>query len=262
MIYSILLLHKLFYECNSYRTDLRIYGGEDADVRKFPFAVALEISYKRSKNTKYERFCSATALSPRWTLTASHCLNALPEITRGLKSAKPVVRYYSPDKKPLRKDIRTLIHPNYYENHKDYRVNNDIGFIQSDGIDISFYPRLSPVDYRTLYGQETTYLGYGLTYIRVGEENNTLKTMVAMITECDRTKVNGWPTICTVPKCGSVDLMRPGDSGGTVLHGSGVIAVHSAGIGWARVCKYNYAGIDVPVSPFIDWIASEIAKSS
>ncbi|XP_022119271.2 uncharacterized protein LOC110996069 [Pieris rapae] len=147
---------------------------------------------------------------------------------------------------------------------------NDIGLVKTDSIELPSYAKLSSVDYTSLVGQEAIQLGYGNTHTSYEKDpgtNRTLKMMDVMLMKCERIPfLKIYISMCTVPKCGVTEFLCPGDSGGIVLHSSGVIGVHSAGIRCLKqknstiFGRWNYAGISVPVSPFLDWIRNEITR--
>ncbi|XP_022119266.2 trypsin-3-like [Pieris rapae] len=252
-----------------HRPDLRIYGGKDADMKKFPFAVLMESAiYRKHKGVRkveYAPFCSATALSSTWTLTASHCIGRKHV---WLERELLFIRYNTTGEPQRKKILKIILSPNVNLN-KDVMAN-DIGLVKTDSIELPSYAKLSSVDYTSLVGQEAIQLGYGNTHTSYEKDpgtNRTLKMMDVMLMKCGRIPISMiYIIMCTVPKCGVTEFVCPGDSGGTVLHSSGVIGVHSASIRCFQqknstiFGKYNYASINVPVSPYLDWIRSEITK--
>ncbi|XP_054163350.1 transmembrane protease serine 9-like [Oppia nitens] len=47
----------------------RIVGGNEADIRDFPWMV----SFQKTIGSKYEHICGGSIINPRWILTAGHC---------------------------------------------------------------------------------------------------------------------------------------------------------------------------------------------
>ncbi|CAF4950353.1 unnamed protein product [Pieris macdunnoughi] len=235
-------------------------------MEKFPFAVLMEeqryTTHEGVRKLIYDPFCSATVLSSTWTLTASHCIDYM-----NIMLVPLFIRYNTTGEPERKKILKIISNPNRPINE---RLANDIALVKTDSIQLPFYAKLSSVDYTTLVGQEAILLGYGLTYTEYEKDpgtNFTLKMMDVMLMTCKRTPLSKlYLSICTVPKCGVTEFICPGDSGGTVLHNSGVIGVH---FGVVRCYekknsplygRFNYASISVPVSPYLDWIRSEITR--
>ncbi|XP_045505899.1 granzyme K-like [Colias croceus] len=150
---------------------------------------------------------------------------------------------------------------------------NDIGLMKNEEVKHVTYAKLSAVDYTTFIGLEALSVGYGLMNTDNGLEaassgNNTLQILEVMFTKCiDRNRYGRSPAMCTTPKCGAKNSICPGDSGGPIIHKSGVVAVHSTGV----KCQSPYysprqfrrnLGVAVPVSPFFSWILEQMRLGS
>ena len=83
----------------------RIYNGESATQKEFPFQCQL---YKSQKNDTFP-FCSASILSPLYLLTAGHCL---VENSQTLATVYALVESETYGRIPSRKIV---VHENYYE---------------------------------------------------------------------------------------------------------------------------------------------------
>ncbi|CAH3972468.1 unnamed protein product [Pieris brassicae] len=237
-------------------------------MEKFPFVVFMEKLYKYTthkgvQKLKYLPKCSATALSSTWTLTAAHCVN---NENVALETESLFIRYNTTGELQRKKILKGILSPNRQRRN----IANDISLVKTDSIQLPFYAKLSSVDYTTLIGQEAILLGYGKTHTSYEKDpgtNYTLKMMDVMLMKCKSLPfIKIYIRICTVPKCGVSEFLCPGDSGGTVLHSSGVIGVHSASLRCFQpknsplFGRFNYASIDIPVSPYLDWIRNEITR--
>ncbi|CAH3972615.1 unnamed protein product [Pieris brassicae] len=271
MINRVLHVLTLLYGLNfsHHGSDLRIYGGKDADMEKYLFVVFMEkhinITHQGVWKLNYVPLCSGTALSSTWTLTASHCLDNENE---ALETESLFIRYNTAGELQRKKIMKVILSPNLQLHN--VAIANDISLVKTDSIQLPFYAKLSSVDYTTLIGQEAILLGYGQTHTIYEKDpgtNYTLKMMDVMLMKCKHFPfIKIYTRMCTVPKCGVSEFLCPGDSGGTVLHSSGVIGVHSASLrcflqkNSPLFGRFNYASIDMPVSPYLDWIRNEITR--
>lgn len=267
----------------AHNKDLRIIGGSNGEYHKYPYIVRLENKYGVSlAGTENRLFtlilplhsCTCTTLTPIWTLTAAHCLPT------ALIHEQLYIRYGSArpgdDNATVVKVLRYKTHPSYrlYDvGVMPLKLENDVAVLNTEPIIISVYGRLSAIEYSSLFGQKATACGYGLTNdtddrgVTVIEDtlmlNKPLQVIKVMMMRCtaELTHAILHPALCMARKCGHKVALCAGDSGGPLLHKSGVVGVIS--LGGASDCYYNQdnsniVGVITAVSPFIEWIGNII----
>ncbi|KPJ20853.1 Mite allergen Der p 3 [Papilio machaon] len=277
----ILFIVILSSQCSGKHQPLRVYGGEDADQGAYPYVVRLELRYtiKMANGSIFDtqrHLCTASALSSTWAITAAHCLTDLGKDYKRLQSGRLVIRYGSVHSLPNDKNtfiqvVLVIPHPMYVRRKtKQYSVmKNDIGLIKTNPMPLNRFIKLSPVDFHTLYGHEVVFCGFGIT-TKINSENKTkigttlklkkpLQIVKAIINKCKKKRRPG-PFVCLGHRCGSTVTSCPGDSGGPVIHSSGIVAVLS--LGYNKYCNKEtlipYAGVTCPVGPYVEWIASYV----
>lgn len=261
---------------------LRILGGEDGTFNKYPYIVRLETKVRviiatRSFITMIIPLhsCSSTAITAIWTLTAAHCVPSKEQ------PHKLFIRYGTD--RPSDKNA-TIVKVIEYKPHPSYRVmevgsfplkiENDVALLKTEPIIVPFYGKVSSVDFTSLYGKEANACGFGLTNGTksgapiIGDTltlNEPLKLVTVMMMRCtDELKyATIHPPLCIARKCGDSVVFCPGDSGGPLLHSSGVVGVIS--LGAVLDCnlkpdKSNMIGIVTAIGPFIEWISDVINK--
>ncbi|CAH0713031.1 unnamed protein product, partial [Brenthis ino] len=258
-------LHYFIFILNSINqtvATLRVLGGRDSLKDEFPFAVRLEILIIRQDIKEYFRFCTGTAIRSTWILTAGHCY--FKELDH--PKVKSFARYNSYFPKflgqisPL---LEFLRHPSYskllYEN-----VENDLALFRCEKLSVASYAKISAVDYRSFVGHEALVLGFGSTNASALEK--PLQVLKGMLNKCLTNDVETKHMMCLVPSCGLVATICGGDSGGAVLHPSGVVGVNSMSL---DDCDENTktlsrtpgssASIIAMVSPNLNWIVNIIS---
>lgn len=260
---------------------LRIIGGTDGDYHKYPYIVRLEIKIMVPLGGTEHYFaalimprhsCTCTALTSTWTLTAAHCM---PEEEH---PAEMYIRYGS--ERPLDDNavvVKVLVyktHPSYklyLINNTPIKIENDVAVLKTEPIIIPLYPRLSAIEYSSLFGQEAIACGFGLTNDTNDEQeliadtltlNKQLQVINVMMMSCTAELLATMhPALCMARKCGNIASVCPGDSGGPLLHKSGVVGVVSLGVMFDcsfNKEKSNLVGVITPVSPFVEWIGNII----
>ncbi|XP_047543389.1 trypsin-7-like [Vanessa atalanta] len=273
------------YSLNATSRDksLRIIGGRDAVPGEFPYVLKMEYKLMRKGQNKdgdyrYSHICTCTVLKPTWSLTAAHCIQGLEEYTSTL-DIKGVIRHnFSSDKESSFSNILSMFkEPNY---RKIHRMENDIGLLLSETIPVSQFAKVSSVDYFTLYGTKVLTLGYGVTIGSNGSlgdarsVNKPLQVLDAVITRCPSKAFT--PAFCLGGICGLWPSSRAGDSGGPVLHVSGIVGVCSGTDltqGNTRYDKNKSLKVKIkmgrqpiamftPGSTYVDWITNVINSIS
>lgn len=267
----------------AHNKDLRIVGGKDGRYHKYPYVMRLETRLAMPLEKSGQPIvtviiprhsCSCTALTPIWTLTAGHCTPS---------KSNPVqlfIRYGS--ERPgdinstVSKVLECKIHPSYraYDvGNMPLKVENDVAVLNTEPIVLPFYGRLSAIEYSSLFGQKAIACGYGMTNdtldkgVKVIQDtltlNKPLQIVEIMMMRCTSvlTLAAVHPGVCMARRCGYAVAMCPGDSGGPLLHKSGIVGVTS--LGGVSDCSYseeksNLVGVITAVSPFIEWIGNII----
>lgn len=271
------------YSKIAHKKDIRVIGGKDGEYRKYSYVGRLERKLGVALESTNQNFltliiplhsCSCTILTSNWTLTAAHC------VPKESDRAQLFVRYGS--ERPG-DDNATVVLVLSYRTHPSFRiydlgimpltVENDVAVLNTEPIILPRYGRLSAVEYSSLFGQEAKACGYGLTNdtddkgITVISDtlilNKPLQVLDVMMMSCTSKLIhsNVHPALCMARKCGRKAAMCPGDSGGPLLHKSGVVGVISLGAVYDCVSKgesSNLIGVMTAISPFIEWIGNII----
>lgn len=263
------------------RNELRVLGGLDAEYHKYPYIVRLELQFTVEGRAVATHLCSCSALTHTWTLTAAHCFDDLAP------GYELVVRFGS--RRPqdanavAARVLKYILHP-FYKRIKPtssdthYILENDVSMFKTDPILLPVYGKISSVDYMSLIGQKATAAGYGNTNGTSNNGDMEFKTTLILnkplqILEVTMARcINDGPikeiinpSICLLRKCGQSVSICAGDSGGPLLHESGIVGVNSLAV--ITDCalipdhmRSNTIGIVTAISPFIEWIEEVIKE--
>lgn len=263
---------------------MRIIGGRDADETKYQYVVRLQFQIFFSERDKIEilktlHSCTAAVLTPTWALTAAHCFNTQIlelELESQDISLRPVVSYGPHNITTFSLVMDIIKHPAY--KLRTYELLNDVALMRHEPITLNQYARLSGLDYVTMFGQEVTLTGYGITSGTSISDNTLvhvnhatalgkpLQLSDVVVVQCSVTNyLLLKPRMCLARRCDKLSGVCLGDSGGPVLHDSGVVGINSVGTQQVKkfctlkafVTFYDPAEI-TPTSPYIDWISSII----
>lgn len=272
------------------RAGLRVVGGKDVAEDHLPYIVRMEIRYTIAAQGQpmfaFLHICTAAALSANWMLTAAHCVDGSYEFLAVLKkipnATQPItiVRYSAPYGAPTEKDGFSQVIASYY--HPSYRmmvlglrqvVRNDVALLQTFPVQLPQFARVSALEFSTLTGQGATAAGFGLT--RMGEVvastmmlAKPLQVTKVVIKTCDDRKlISLYPNMCVSGRCNEGAALCPGDSGGPLIHASGIVGINSMAnpfdcdINQLKKGKTsNIVGVITPISPYIDWIGDVIRR--
>ncbi|PZC80310.1 hypothetical protein B5X24_HaOG214919 [Helicoverpa armigera] len=269
---TLYLLFTIFIkENNCKHQGLRIIGGTDAIEADFPYIAKYEYLihiHKEPNRVENEHVCSGSVLTPTWSLTAAHCLDIKRKKVGKRFTVIPIIRYGTLESNAISNVLFSFTHPAYKHTRLN-TVENDIGLVQTENIPLKQYGRVSALDFITMVGQQATVAGFGLTNSSDGTVDSTtklkkpLQLLDVVVVHC---KDNGLkPALCLARRCGKSSGVCPGDSGGPMLHASGIVGVNSIGPDDLELfCSmnetgpiYDAAGV-TPTSPFIDWISNTI----
>ncbi|CAG4936026.1 unnamed protein product [Colias eurytheme] len=272
MFYCLLFpLIGLNRECEAGR---RIFQGRDVVPGEFPYVASWGSLKQYGKKVIFEPCCTCSIISPTWAISAAHCMEKPPLLTQKsihYGSHLPTV----PGK--ISEVLQAIAHPNY-DFEEGANLMNDICLLRTKRIIIKTYAVLSAVDYLSLIGQEVYVAGFGTTndsskvaltfYI-----NKPLQVFKGMVSSCIEKKSDAsFSSICVTPACGSLAMICGGDSGGPVIHTSGIVGVNSwskvdceSSLGIEMIDKHSLAlaasGVGSAVSPVVDWISRTIAHT-
>ncbi|CAH2089307.1 unnamed protein product [Euphydryas editha] len=273
-IFSYLTLY--FLSATSHDKTLRIIGGRDAAPGEFPFALKMDLKFEnKNGTTEYSHQCTCSLLKSTWSLTAGHCIIALRKYTSVSSKIKGVIRYNisSVHEPPYSYILSTFLHPSF--DISSTFVSNDIGLLLSEKVVIFSFAKLSSVDYLSLFGSKVLSLGFGVTKDSIGyyddayRVNKSLQVLDSIITKCFIT--NAYPSFCLGGNCGQSSFLCPGDSGGPVMHTSGLVGINTGTLDILNCGKkvnnpnikfQSFSGIITPTSHYIDWITNMIQSNS
>ncbi|XP_050550875.1 renal glandular kallikrein-like [Spodoptera frugiperda] len=259
---------------------LRIIGGTDPGDEDLQYVARLRhlmvLDVENQHIEEDENLCTCAILTSNWTLTAAHCLIDFTEElinvleykhsrTPYMISAKHMVSYgpFENDKQDV---IRFFKHPAYARSA--LKLSNDIALVNTLPIHLKLYGHLGAVDYKTVVGHEAIVAGYGSEYIPglVSKFNGCspaipLKKLKVVVAKCGENRHMN-PSMCVARRCKQPSYLCIGDSGGPLIHPSGIIGITSKGPKDLQgSCKLKSSspvfdvGIMTPVSPYIDWIS-------
>lgn len=269
------------------RTGLRIIEGRDALDSEFIYVARLEVvTLKPTSSLRLSNFtfCTGSVLSATWTLTAAHCIHFLEKYTKSKPELyKNFVRIGNHGDLPRNNSD----HPNEGQfeilslhKHPAYKgiifednvlIENDVGLLHTDSVTLKEYAKISAVDYSSVNGQEAIAVGYGINVVITQKDRpgpptrRSLKVLDLVVVKCPKMG-HLYPALCVAHRCGNTPTMCAGDSGGPLLHPSGVIAV--ASVNEARNClvesekRSHMVGVWTATSPYLTWITSHVLKKT
>lgn len=259
----------------------RVIGGRDARPGSLPYVVRVEARLQVTAaadgavvSRRHVHVCTAAALARAWTLSAAHCCFpphavALPPRRTMRLERRMVLRLGAAlEDDDGFSDVLECVKPPSGRSFYHPAMVDDVVLLRTQQLPLREYARLSALDYRAAFGRRVTVLGFGNTnHSGVIADTLTLRRPLqvvdAMWSRCDLESL--YPYVCAVEACARHAAVCPGDSGGPVLHASGVVGVNSrATVGnncqmKTDATRYSFIVYIVPVSTYVDWIADTIA---
>lgn len=259
------LAQQTFYcESTDGRAEARIVGGHHARIDDWPWQVMLVVETSAGKR----HMCGGSIISPRWILTAAHCLVD----DDGTSYTEYGVKY-----SVVHGQDRPLGHPGIpadrlipHEAYDPGSMANDIGLIRlTRNIPDHRRIQLSSAKTDRVFARPglcATVTGWGDTKSG-GDTSETLRRADLPIVApdaCNRAYSGGLTpgTICAGYDQGGVDSCQ-GDSGGplTVRHGSSDRHVQVGVVSWGHGCaRPGSPGVYTRVSDYIGWIQSHTGR--
>lgn len=234
----------------------RIVGGQDTEEGEFPWQVSLHIK-------SYGHVCGATIISPRWLVTAAHCVQddgktrfSQPgtwEAYLGLHTQRKI------GSAVVKKNLKQIIpHPNY----NAYTFDNDIALMELDS-PVTYSDYIRPIclpapqhDFPT--GNTVWITGWGAT--REGGFAATVlqKAQVRIINPSVCNDLMGGQItsrmMCAGVLTGGVDACQ-GDSGGPLSSPSNNRMFLAGVVSWGDGCaRRNKPGIYTTVTKYRGWV--------
>jgi hypothetical protein len=233
----------------------RVVGGEDASIEEVPWQVGLV--WAKSRNIYEDQFCGGSIISPRWIVTAAHCVDWVRPSQIDVVYGVEILPEGRVAKNQLSKVRRIIVHPSW-----DYEYSNDIALLELSR-PLKFSSTVSPIliDDIGISSFSGTVSGWGSTASGSGPFPNRLQLAeeVPSVSDDVCSSVYGLTFDPSVMMCAGgegVDVCS-GDSGGPLATQSGSRWTLVGLTSWGPVnpCgQTGKPGVYTRISTFSDWI--------
>ncbi|CAG7837660.1 unnamed protein product [Allacma fusca] len=236
---------------NVFFKDTKIVGGQVATQGQFPHQVAL-----------YERFiikyftCGASLISPKWVLTAGHCVVGVSASSLSLRVGEQSLNRDSGIEQELSAK-RIILH----EGYDDDLLYNDIALIEIDG-EFNLNDNVKPIELapagEEYDGGNCVTSGWGSTREGGSVSDDLRYVQVPFVSDEACRDAYSEDEVLSSMLCAGVagkDACQ-GDSGGPILCDGGSSSGTLSGIvSWGYGCaRAGSPGVYTQVSQFRDWI--------
>ncbi|KAJ0177494.1 hypothetical protein K1T71_007503 [Dendrolimus kikuchii] len=242
----------------------RVIGGQDADLKEYPYLVMIIIEYFLYNGTKIlGRGCTGSLVTEQWVLTAGHCGG------KWIRYADTSVPFE--DENMFIRVIKNVPFPNYINPSR----NKDVNLLKLlEKANLTSCGRISVMDYRSLIGKRAVIIGFGLTYLSANSKvtgkkyildrlhaNRSIPLQRAdmVVRACSKYKLTRHvydvmgPHICLAPTCNDRKVQPYfADSGSPLLVDGYIVGVCST----AHRQNIGYTAI----SPYLNWMQNIIGK--
>ncbi|XP_076549079.1 chymotrypsin-2-like isoform X1 [Osmia lignaria lignaria] len=239
----------------------RIVGGKYARKNQFPFMAAVHRMMGRGMVSQ----CGGTIISPRWVLTAGHCVASKPPsqflVVFGVidKSGMGYNYYHGPGLSMMTKKV--VVHPGYKPSV------NDIGLLYMPR-NIPFSENIQPIQLAGHNDIRETFANRMAIVIGWGKDRSTgtgtkrLKYASLPIisnSECSSFWGITYKHVCTAANYGQ-DACQ-GDSGGPLIVFENGVPLQVGIVSYGDVnCPSNKPGVFSRCTGYIDWISSATGR--
>ncbi|XP_022833073.1 serine protease 1-like [Spodoptera litura] len=272
-----ILFSYILLQVNCGRSGVKIINSVIAKEDEYPFIVRLERRILITFNNRIlaennVHICTCTALSRSLLLTAGHCLKSvgfIKNLTNSL-AVQPVVRYGAGGSK-LAKVMSVIHHPSFYD--PEPKIQSNIGLVRTQLIGLNQFAKLSELDMIGVGNRVIALAGYRAIKKSVRTEMgrvykaSQLQVLRLVVMPHDNQIVSGHPMKCTPVYCLPTSTTCDGDSGGPLLHFTGVMGISTTSLEYIKGCselnKTQSIGMGEIIAltkPHMKWINDNIKR--